>query len=261
MLTRDWKIGDVKVTRVVELVNVRLPNFVFLDLTPEAVSEQPRENCKWCGIELDVNERSGGFCSLEHARFALTHWSFETGDTYDRTWALAYRGARRLSQKARTCDECGKKFHPKPHETQAQRYCSIQCAGAAKKVEIPERSCQVCGTIFTPPSSNPEARYCSLSCVHAANRVYHPRSCQVCGTYFIPKKETNFFCSRVCSDADRKARQIERVCECCGETYVAKRADSRFCSAQCTKLVYRVASRRNMRLSPPVFDYVFKVAA
>lgn len=40
MLTRDWKIGDVKVTRVVELVNVRLPNFVFLDLTPEAVSEQ-----------------------------------------------------------------------------------------------------------------------------------------------------------------------------------------------------------------------------
>lgn len=40
MLTKDWKIGDVKITRIVELVNVRLPNFVFLGLTPGAVSRQ-----------------------------------------------------------------------------------------------------------------------------------------------------------------------------------------------------------------------------
>ncbi len=40
MLTRSWQIGNVKVTRVVELVNVRWPDFVFRDLSPEAVLGQ-----------------------------------------------------------------------------------------------------------------------------------------------------------------------------------------------------------------------------
>lgn len=40
MRALSWQIGKVKVTRVVELVNVRRPNFVFLNLNTEMVKEQ-----------------------------------------------------------------------------------------------------------------------------------------------------------------------------------------------------------------------------
>ena len=40
MTTASWKIGDVKLTRIVEFATARLPHWGFRNLSPEEVIEQ-----------------------------------------------------------------------------------------------------------------------------------------------------------------------------------------------------------------------------
>lgn len=63
------------------------------------------------------------------------------------------------SQFSRACDQCGA---PYTSEKRHQRYCSIQCAGVAKRIPVTPRPCRWCGTIFVP--SRERVQCCSRTC-------------------------------------------------------------------------------------------------
>jgi hypothetical protein len=76
----------------------------------------------------------------------------------------------------RTCTYCGKEYETYP--SVKPKYCSMECAGKAKKTGeyVP---CEQCGTLFWRYASKPDRRYCSLSCATTArnltnaNPAYH----------------------------------------------------------------------------------------
>ena len=184
---------------------------------------EPRENCKWCSCELEPGDQISGFCSEEHARFALTHWGFETKNRTDANYFLVQRAARRLSQESRKCACCGKKFKP-PDKSYDQKFCSRECVSENRRNAI--KDCRHCGKPFHSPFS------------------------------------TAIFCSRVCSDADRKIRQVERTCVCCGKAFVAKNNKASLCSNRCEKTMGRMRKGVFPKvINVPVFDYLFKQAA
>lgn len=64
-----------------------------------------------------------------------------------------------------TCGHCGKACNRKPTKGQRPKWCSPQCAQAARVARLPERVCPRCGTPFAP--CHPRVRYCSRGCAQA----------------------------------------------------------------------------------------------
>lgn len=188
---------------------------------------EARENCKWCGVELDPGDQVAGFCSVEHARAAHIHWGFEARSTADTAFAAVDRAMRRLVQKPRACAECAKKFRPQ-REGSDQRFCSLQCVAVHRKKETTERACEHCGTVFRPDRANLDARFCSQKCAYEHRSVI----------------------------------EISKTCACCGSRFIASGHKALYCSTTCTQIVSKIKhGRPPRRISPPVFDYVFKLAA
>lgn len=93
--------------------------------------------------------------------------------------ACANRG-HRASPAVVVCGQCGKSRLGAPCVVGRLRYCSPRCANQAKR-RLSGRKCDQCGAEFQPlKSSN---RYCSLRCMGAAKRVTFP-PCALCGATF-----------------------------------------------------------------------------
>lgn len=65
----------------------------------------------------------------------------------------------------RTCHQCGADYDTYP--SQKPKYCSSQCAGAAKR-SGEDVACAHCGGTFYRRPSKPEQTYCSKSCARSA---------------------------------------------------------------------------------------------
>lgn len=66
------------------------------------------------------------------------------------------------------------------------------------------------------------------------------KACKHCGTGFADRFTNQIFCSRACTQANRRASgldDIPKVCVCCGKTFGGRRATkSSICSSDCRKL-------------------------
>jgi hypothetical protein len=224
----------------------------------------PRENCRWCYGPIDEEDMSGNrsrlFCSDHCRRAAYVHWNMKNAAKGDAMAREAYRSIYQERLPSRDCETCGKSFQPM-REKADTRFCSLRCAGEARRADIPERACEQCGTVFRPLSGNADAKFCGKKCADAAKRVFQPKPCQMCGTYFIPKREGNIYCSNGCAHRGIRFRQVECQCGWCQRTFPGKRADAEYCSDACARFAYRVKTGRVKKVSPPAFDYLIRIAA
>lgn len=190
----------------------------------------PRENCTWCcrliPEELQNGTRPPRFCSDVCARAALQHRDFEVRAHDDAMYYSALDVIRRFRFPARDCVQCGKQFRTFNWEGFGV-YCSRECYRAAKSY-IQERECPCCGKRFRPKQiarlDREVGLFCSKSCRYAAKRP--ARDCVICGDSFQPRSEYSFFCSPTCN-----------------------------------KRAYKIRTGMVKTMSPPVFDYIFRMAA
>jgi hypothetical protein len=93
------------------------------------------------------------------------------------SWGEAIRLAGFDTQ--RDCESCGEAFAPPMRGGRHARFCSKLCrdrASYARRHSPPEpRSCESCGTTFTPHGSGRHARFCSTRCNRRGYRVRRAR--------------------------------------------------------------------------------------
>lgn len=219
----------------------------------------PKENCSWCygpiGDDLLRDQRRTSYCSDVCARAAIAHRDFgdrrNNSESYQAAWDTIYR----TRHPARECLECGKSFRPQAADGV---YCSRACA---HKRQHPDRHCQQCGKTFRPRGDH--SKFCSSDCASSSQRTLMDRHCQFCAKLFRPSEDSVRFCSIQCVNLGRSLIQIPRECEWCGGRFMAKSPKGRCCSHPCsnTFAAFRAGRWVPKRISPPVFDYVFKLAA
>lgn len=192
----------------------------------------PRENCAWCyspvSPELLVGEHHKSYCSSMCARSALQWRSYQTRTSQD----FAYRAVRafieRTSHPVRNCDHCGQAFHPiNPHGRYCTRVCS-QKASAKKLRVLPDYSCAKCGKLFRPAYRS--QKYCSEACKYGAVSDFTARF----------------------------------SCDYCGNKFTARGRKALYCCSTCAQMASRIRSGSPLgpkRITPLVFDYVFREAA
>ncbi|MCO6390563.1 hypothetical protein GTW25_05920 [Aliihoeflea aestuarii] len=152
----------------------------------------------------------------------------------------------------------------------------------------PHENCKVCGGPLDEEALSYRDRFCSAECARIAmekrtfwqtsrdSALYRRavqlvrisrkpvRECQQCGKSFRQRGENGQakFCSSDCY-ADHKrerAPSFKSNCAFCWTPFTSKQP-AMFCSPTCKTQAHRVQSGRIKRLSPPVFDYVFAMAA
>lgn len=195
------------------------------------------------------------------------------------------QGQREYTFPREYCANC---FGPLDEDEIARRsrFCSVDCRRAMRAKNIisfglmerkktdwaakqlardlaPRRPCERegCGKFFK--SVEPDARYCSLECFHAASTTVQSRECTQCGRPFRPSNNITAgrFCSVECTNESFRQTRVYAVCECCGESFIGGNILARYCSNSCKKLAGRIARGEIKRISPPVFDYIIRMAA
>lgn len=186
--------------------------------------------CQRCACPMPEDDIAKGrrYCSADCARAALAHRDREDAWYRDNAAWAAYRMVLKDKREKRTCLHCGAAFGVVRDEA-ATKFCSKACAGAYRKIDIPPRPCRnpACGTPFVPPSSNPDA----------------------------------MFCCRECRIESESLARFDCRCIWCGKLFPAHRPGAQFCGRTCMNTAHKVRSGRIRRISPPVFDYVFRMAA
>ena len=233
-----------------------------------------RENCAWCArpIESDRLFGSQRHCSTECAKAAALHYRGE-----DKSPA-AYRAATRLINAAKAppkpCEYCGTAFQS---DREDARFCSPGCVSRWQKGEglRLDITCEVCGTVTKPRKAHSTA--CSHACAAVIRRrrellelENQRRVCRHCGDEFTPNSRKQLICmSDACARAARRSSYHHRKtetfhhlrCTCCGVAFASKMPWARFCSPACRDTPPRVIAGKIRRLTPPVFDYVMRMAA
>lgn len=223
-----------------------------------------RENCSWCGIdlpeELDIGGKQTNFCSDVCARSALLHRDYGDRRHESEAFRDAWYSIMRLKNDKRACEQCNRLFRPLHAEG---KFCSKKCAGEAISYLRP-RMCKQCGVSFQPRNS--ASLFCTMKCFNDSTRTVPVKICAQCGKTYRPRSniaaDRGNFCSRPCVVANIQSRQIPRVCECCGLNFLGNKKTTRFCSMVCNQTWNRIAmGKKPSRLTPAVFDYMFKQAA
>lgn len=95
--------------------------------------------------------------------------------------------------------------------------------------------------------------------------VKKPRVCEECGSKFGHEgdKDPKKFCSHACYSKNKTNRPVPSECRACGKPFIGYQVGAFYCSNACQLVISRMRSGKNMpkRISPPVFDYMFKLAA
>lgn len=215
---------------------------------------EPRENCKWCGCELDAEDRTAGFCSIEHARYAKAHWGFETRAVNDAAYLAVVRAASRLALKARACECCGAKFRPQ-REQSDQRFCSYDCTYKVRRKYAPIR-CLHCEKLFKPNTADRE--FCSPRCGydHAV-----AMDCACCGTTFMSKGGKKLYCSDRCYQIvkhERAGKPYKTLCPKIFDHILTRPLASAFSARRSS---FRCEGVNSGILTPAIFDEWFRRAA
>lgn len=148
----------------------------------------------------------------------------------------------------------------------------IRCkdCGPYKPLDLPERSCEVCGKSYKPKAT--KGRYCSRACHSRKKGKKYECTCTVCGTKWLASRKDSQFCSVACGNksgnkwagiskerrseiakqrwyanpsniearirsqhrAYIEAGQRQRTCDECGRTH-SRRPDATTCSRRCSK--------------------------
>lgn len=129
------------------------------------------------------------------------------------------------------CVTCEKEFNRKKSHAEkcAKQYCSSVCRRTGKTLK-----CEHCGDIFYVISAREDlAKYCSKKCSQLDRKKF--AICFQCGKEFhrlgAPSKEKSF-CSRKCSSLSRRTYQ-DHPCPQCGSIVTKNR---NFCSMECANL-------------------------
>lgn len=175
--------------------------------------------------EFLISQRKTRFCSDVCARAALADRDFRIRHHSDQAYAAAHDVIARSRNPPKPCRQCGRPFRTR-HATNASLYCSPVCSGLASRVAPTVRQCVQCGKAFE--LKNGDEAFCSRECYWKADR---------------PK--------------------ITAECIWCHRAFEAKGKKAKFCGNTCSTYYYNMKLGRAIprRLSPPVFDYVFRMAA
>jgi hypothetical protein len=101
------------------------------------------------------------------------------------------------------------------------------------------RLCDRCGADISALRRN--ARRCKTCPTRQPLGAIPERACEICGTIYIPKRRDSVCCSRACNGlrynrlyaARQKAAEPERTCPGCETTFKAWRTDQKYCTAEC----------------------------
>ncbi|MFD7705700.1 HNH endonuclease [Streptomyces sp. NPDC059786] len=101
------------------------------------------------------------------------------------------------------------------------------------------RACDRCGADISSLHRN--ARRCPTCPARQPLGPIPDRPCDICGTVFTPKRRDSLCCSRACNGlrynrlyaARKKDAEPDRTCPGCGTTYKAWRTDQKYCTGEC----------------------------
>lgn len=237
-----------------------------------------RDQCVRCGGPIDDEGQGRGhrFCSNVCAKGSMVERAANEVYTRDRVYIWAQQMIWLSRRKAKPCAQCGtmfKSLNPKVV------YCSPRCVRHSAGGLLEDRQCLWCGETFHPRDHSMEC--CSKPC---ASKHRHrewkqqaeERSCTVCRSVFRPKTSSSIYCSPVCARTARNTQtrqqraevtqaRLQEVKECvwCGSPFSGRGPTAQCCSKNCAVYYSRMKAGKNIpkRLSPPVFDYVFRQAA
>lgn len=230
------------------------------------------ENCSWCCSPIDEEDQARGnrFCSVMCAKSANEHRVYETASRYHEVGRSAYVMIKRDEAPALRCQHCDKEFKRFGAQWDSMakfgrgKFCSVACKDTAARI-YQDRTCSECGNVFYPAYDG--QRCCSKRCALKSNRKGPNRVCKNCGkgfrSYRVSDPSKGLYCSRACANEGGPTIQIARTCLWCSRPYVARSPKSRCCNPKCTQALVDIRSGTWVpkRISPPVFDYVFKMAA
>lgn len=114
------------------------------------------------------------------------------------------------------------------------------------------RACDRCGADISTLHGN--ARRCETCPTRKPLGPIPDRPCEICGTIYTPKRRDSVCCSRACNGlrynrlcaVRQKDAEPERTCRGCETTFKAWRNDQKYCTSECgnrhrARLVYRYA--------------------
>lgn len=217
------------------------------------------DTCALCKGSIANDDRTRGqrFCSAECARMFLTRRDGPIKGHADRLMSSAEKLIQRLKSTPRPCAVCGTSFR---RSDPAARFCSLRCAHIRESA-IPERQCQQCGAMFRPSGNQKSGKFCSKACQFAAARILPDVQCPTCQYSFKPRTTRQIYCSKVCGDQRHRLSYV-LICQYCRGSFESPSDSAMFCGTACRSAVYRLRKGDlPRRLSPPAFDYIFKVAA
>lgn len=232
-----------------------------------------RTNCLRCSGHLDEADQLANrrFCSVECAKGLMLDRALWDDKQSYLAYQLAWKEHQDRSAPSRECKHCGKPFNSRVAD---RDYCSKDCAYEARRT-LPDITCEECDTVFRPRYEG--QTLCSQACagtkrLREFRRDTPEQTCPVCKSVFRPSRKGQIYCSSGCSrspavramERQRAAAAVVRsiTCDACGTQFKSKREDARFCSSACNKFHHRITHGWHpKRLSPPVFDYVFRRAA
>ncbi|WP_406122931.1 HNH endonuclease [Streptomyces canus] len=157
-----------------------------------------------------------------------------------------------MTNATRACDRCGADISALHRNA---RRCKT-CPARQPLGLIPERPCEICGTIYAPKRR--DSLCCSRACNGLRyNRLYAARQkaaeperdCPGCKATFKAWRTDQVYCTAVCGNRHR-ARQnykpadlSERSCARCSTAFTPKQSDSIFCSRLCSRRVSYIRHR------------------
>lgn len=131
------------------------------------------------------------------------------------------------------CKWCGKSFEVIKARENTAKYCSDECRLAEKTKDSIIKECEFCGKKFTKQKNEKNKRFCSQECFSKSRKTVS--YCKVCGSEIVHSITIERkYCSRECSDADKK-RNKQNKCKNCGREYVMKynTPNQKFCCREC----------------------------
>ncbi|WP_405747825.1 HNH endonuclease [Streptomyces canus] len=165
-----------------------------------------------------------------------------------------------MPNATRACDRCSADISALHRNARRCKTCPTrQPLGL-----IPERSCEICGTVYQPKRR--DSLCCSRACNGLRyNRLYAARqkeaeperTCPGCQTTFKAWRTDQVYCLPECGNRHRGRRNHtpvdlpERNCQRCGIAFAPKRSASVFCSRLCSRRI-TYARYREQRVAAAV---------
>jgi hypothetical protein len=219
--------------------------------------------CAWCGGEMDTEGRRAGakkFCTSECATAWRTAHTDRRNLEESTVARAAYAAVRREQAPPILCQHCALPFRPLTTGTAGRKFCSFTCMGIAHRGRDPIQ-CAYCSKEFYP--RKPSTKCCSAACAALHKRTIHPVACTACGTTFRPDKAGRMFCSTACRDAAGRPAVHPRTCAWCSVRFLGKHTTTTYCCSTCVTMAsqFRRGIHKPKVITPPIFDYVFRLAA